>query len=364
MAPAQRLEVTRYQGDLQNPDNATAQTIALMCQQIEKASQDPLLQRAAKDAVRRFRGGPLYAAAGVNPASNPCAIAESAWWWVKHALKFQLHNSLIQVWFNERDQLQLLISPDLLLRMSKPRGDCAIYSMLVCAMLRAWGIPYELVTSAVTPNDPEFDHVWARAILPDGRRLNLDASHGKYPGWQVPFEHRNRTQVWDLGGNPVEDAAPRSRGLHAYQARPNKPILPKRLAIVSNRGMGLYRRRGLGQDETTLGTGIDTSNVPITNPPSGYNPVVIPPSTPSPFASALAQSLPGLLAAWTNIGGKVLAPSVQYTGPGGVSYSAPASSGAASALPLSIGTIGTTSYLPILLIGGGLIALMIFAGKK
>lgn len=214
MAPAERLEVTRYQGD-QNPDTATAQTIALMCQQIEKAARDPLLQRAARDAVQRFRGGPLYAAASVDPASNPCAIAESAYWWVKHALKFQLHNSLIQVWFNERDQLQLLISPDLLLRMSKPRGDCAIYSMLVCAMLRAWGIPYELVTAAVTPNDPEFDHVWARAVLPDGRRLNLDASHGKYPGWQVPFEHRNRTQVWDSRGNPIPDAAPRFRGLHA-----------------------------------------------------------------------------------------------------------------------------------------------------
>jgi len=219
MASSPRLQVTRYQADLHDADIATQQTVDLMCQQIEKAAQDPLLRRAARDAVQRFRGGPLYAAAGIDPTKNPCAIAESIWWWVKHALKFQLHEAMIQVWFNERDQLQLLISPDLLLRMSKPRGDCAIFTMLECAMLRAWGIPFEILTAAVTPNSPDYDHVWARAVFPDGRRLNLDASHGSYPGWQVPFEHRNRAQVWDPRGNPIEDAAPQRRGLHGYRRR-------------------------------------------------------------------------------------------------------------------------------------------------
>jgi len=158
-----------------------------------------------------------------------------------------------------------------------------------------------------------------------------------------------------------------------YSAYPNKPILPKRLALVPNvrfqgPGLGRYGRRGLGQDgtdsTTVLAPGVDTSNVPITNPPSGY-PVVVPPSSaPSPFTTALAQALPGLLKTWSDIGGKVIAPSVQYTGPGGVSYSAPAGSAAGAALPLSIGTIGTTSLLPILLIGGGLLLVVMFAGKK
>ena len=157
----------------------------------------------------------------------------------------------------------------------------------------------------------------------------------------------------------------------AYQAYPNKPILPKRIAMMPGirlSGLGAYRRfRGMGQDDsvTTLSPSVDTSNVAITNPPGGY-PVLDATQVPaSPFTQALASSLPGLLAAWTNIGGKVLAPSVQYTGPGGVSYSAPASSAAAGALPFSVGTLQSTSLLPILLlVGGGLALLFVFSGKK
>lgn len=380
-------EVSRYQGDLQNPDVATAQTIEVMCSLIDRAANDPVVKLAARDAVRRFRGGPLYAAAGVNPWQNPGALASSIWWWAKHALTFVHHEGMIQVWFNERDQLQLLISPDLLMRMKNPRGDCAIYTMLVCAMLKALGLHYEIITAAVTPNSPIYDHVWARC--PDANYLNLDASHGSYPGWQVPLEHRNRTQVWDESGTPVEDNAPQFRGLHAYNPRPSGPILPSRLALVpgvrfagpfksggfERGGLGRYRglgfvRRGLGDDGsdtvTTLSPGIDTSNVPITNPATGY-PTVVPPAsgTSDPFTNALAQSLPGLLSAWTQIGGKVLAPSVTYTGPGGVSYSAPAGSTAASTLPLSIGTLSSTSFLPIILLGGlGLVLVLAFAGKR
>ena len=153
-------------------------------------------------------------------------------------------------------------------------------------------------------------------------------------------------------------------------ARPSRPILPKRLAMVpgiglsgyirANRGMGRFRNRGLGQDETTLPPGVDTSNVPVTNPLGGY-PVASPASAPNPFTTALAQSLPGLLSAWTTIGGRVIAPSVQYQGPGGVMYSAPAGSGGA-AIPFLPGT--TSSYLPLLLIGGGLLVVFLMMGKR
>lgn len=210
------LSITRYQGDLSNPDVATAQTVEVMCEQIQKAAQDPLVAKAARDAVNRFRGGPLYASAGINPWRNQCAQAESVWWWCKHVLKFQHHDGMIAVYFNEFDQLQLLISPDLLLRMSDPRGDCAIYTMLECAMLQALGIDSEIVTSAVDPFAPDvFSHVYPRAVLSSGRRIVLDASHGKYPGWEVPIEHTLRKQVWDLQGNRIPDQVPRFKGLHA-----------------------------------------------------------------------------------------------------------------------------------------------------
>jgi hypothetical protein len=379
------LNITRYQADLEDSDRATAQTIQLMREQIDRASKDPVLCAAARDAVRRFRGGPLYVRAGVNPWTSPQAIAESAWWWVKHALRFVHHNGLIQVWFNERDQLQLLISPDLLLRMKDPRGDCAIYTMLECAMLKCFGIGYELVTAAVTPGSPDYDHVWGRAVL-GNRRLNLDASHGSYPGWQVPFEHRNRTQVWDEHGNPIEDVAPRGRGLHGYQAlaRPNTPILPKRLALVPGVGFGSYiRRRGLGQNgsvdtivDPATGNVYDTSGNLLSGTvslPSAFGPVPTPaptaptgPSAASTLENALAQSSPGLLAAWTKIAGNVIAPQVQLqTGPGGTSYSAPAGSAAAAAgipgIP-AFGNIG--SMLPLLLLGGVVIFLFVGMSKR
>lgn len=385
-SPIPGLNIIRYQADLQDSDRATAQTIAVMCEQIDRAAKDPVLCAAARDAVRRFRGGPLYASAGINPWSSPQAIAESAWWWVKHALRFVHHDGLIQVWFNERDQLQLLISPDLLLRMQDPRGDCAIYTMLLCAMLKCFGIGYEIVTAAVTPNSPEYDHVWCRAILPNNRRLNLDASHGKYPGWQVPFEHRNRTQVWDESANPILDIAPKHRGLHAYQAlaRPNTPILPKRLMLVRGVGFGAVRRpmrfrRGLGQDETDE-SGLEALNEAATASVTGMpiSAIITPTSptylsNPTPVTNTSGQpstvgaELTNLASQWTGIASKVLAPTVTYTGPGGVTYSAPAtaSPSATIGIPTSLSQLSTSagSLLPLLLIGGlGGLAIFLIMG--
>lgn len=387
MAPSLRgLTITRYQADTANPDRATAETVELMCEQIRHAAHDGLLQAAAQDAVRRFRGGPLYAFSGRDPFQSAGAIACSAWWWVKHALKFQLHDGLIQVWFNERDQLQLLISPDLLLRMDRPRGDCAIYTMLECAMLRCFGIPFEIVTAAVTPNDPQFDHVWCRAILPNGQRLNLDASHGKYPGWQVPFEHRNRTQIWDENANPIPDQAPKA--LQAYRAYPTKPILPKRLALMPgvglsgylrfNRGMG--KLRGLGQDSTDSGlTTVDSSGNIVDMSGNVLGNVGTTPVTamggnvataPNPFVSAL----PNMLGQGMNILGQVVAPQTTVQGPGGVVVTTPSSNAPAVLGPL--GAMGVTggggailggeqmaSMMPILLIAGlGLVLVLAMSG--
>jgi hypothetical protein len=370
MPPA--ANVTRYQADLSNPDNATAETIQVMCGQINKSAEDPVLRASARDAIARFRGGPLYVAAGVDPFHDAGAIASSAWWWAKHALRFVHHDGLIQVWFNERDQLQLLISPDLLLRMSDPRGDCAIYTMLVCAMLRACGVPYELVTAAVDPHQPDiFGHVYARAVLPYGRRLALDTSHGKYPGWEVPREHVIRKQIWDQDGNPIQDQA-RFSGLHAYQAYPNKPILPKRLAMVPGitltglgrlRGMGRYR--GFGQDDSTtvLTPGIDTSNIPIANPPGGY-PVATP--APSPGFN-WGATIGNLLNQWTGIASNVIAPrNTIQTGPQGTSINVAAGSQlptGALLTPSLAGGAGTIVWV----VGGGIVLLLLvqlLGGKR
>lgn len=370
MAPEAR--VTRYQSDLGNPDNATAETVALMCGQVRGTLRDPMVRAAALDAVRRFRGGPLYAAARIDPQKSPAAQCESVWWWAKHVLRFVHHDGLIQLWFSERDQLQLLIAPDLLLRMGEPRGDCAIYTMLVCAMLQALGIQYEIVTAAVDPRVPdEFSHVYPRAVLPSGRRLVLDASHGQYPGWEVPRQHIIRKQVWSSEGSPIADEAPQWGGLHAYNPRPTRPRLPRMLTLVpgvpfSNErqrsGLGRYSR-GLGDDTST--TTIDPSiiagdvNTPITNLVTSF------PAPPSPTPGVNWGGVLGnLLNQWTGIAGRVIAPtSTIQSGPGGTFIQTPAGT------PLPTGalltpTLAGSSLTPLLLLGGGLLVVMMLANKK
>jgi hypothetical protein len=199
-----------------DPDLATAQTIEIMCQHISTAANDWAVRETALDAMRQFAG-----LSGWNAErAEDDALASAAWWWCKLFVKFVHHESILRRRLGESGHLQGLISPDVLVRMEKPEGDCAIFTECIAAFLRVYGIPFELVTVAVNPGEPEeFSHVYLYAVMPDGRRFPLDASHGKYPGWQVPTSDVFRRQVWDMNGNPVEDRASRFDGLHNYALR-------------------------------------------------------------------------------------------------------------------------------------------------
>lgn len=321
---------------------------------IDRAAVDPVLIAAARDAVRRFRGGPLYAATGRNPFESAGAIAESVWWWAKHALRFQHHDGMIRVWFNETDQLQLLIGPDLLLRTNNWRGDCAIYTMLICAMLRALGVRFEIVTVAANPHEPDiFGHVYPRAVLADGGRLALDASHGAYPGWHVPREHTIRSQVWDESGNPVPDSAPRFKGLHAYQAYPQYPKMPARLTLLQ----GGRRRRGRGLGQIDLGyTAPDAGAIGYTpTDVIGYAPGSVPPS-----GFNLGSTIGNLLTAWTQIGSKVIAPTTSITaGPGGTQIVTPAGAPVPAGGLVTSGLAAGSGWFILAL--GGLIFVIVLA---
>ena len=201
-----------------DPDTATEQTVQEMCRQIHQAALDPLVQRCAVNAVRNFRGGPAWIGMGIDPFSNAQCMAESCWWWCKHFLKFKHHGSMFEAWSSDlgdpRTKLQLLIAPDVLVRMSRMEGDCAIYTMMLCAMLESLGVPFQIVTLAVDEMQPTiFSHVFVRAA-----GESLDASHGPYPGWQAPAEDIHREWVFDMTGRRVGES-PRFQGLHAYRAR-------------------------------------------------------------------------------------------------------------------------------------------------
>ncbi len=258
-----------------DPDTATAETIQVMADHVRKGAADPLVTLAAQSAVDQFAG---LADAGLGPATpGACAF-----WWAKQYLRFVHHEFIIRRRLGEAGHLQGLISPEVLANQvaagETPDGDCAIYSDLLGAFLTVLGVPFEYVTVAVNPSEPDvYSHVFIYEVLPDGSRLPLDASHGDYPGWQVPTAHVSRRQVWDSNGNPVADRGPRFSGLGAYGLRadhlPDVSMLPA--AASHGRRVGWVEHlpgdmgfRGLGADGDFGGeyTGTLVSSDPFLEP--------------------------------------------------------------------------------------------------
>jgi len=338
-----------------DPFTATAQTVRYMCELVMDSLGDGIVQRATFDA-RRFGRGGLAQFGGVPSPSD-------IWWWVKHAVKFVHHQKLLVEWLGAPDELQLLIRPDALLRMRKPKGDCAVFTTLVCAMLECAGYEWEIVTVAVDPRQPDiFSHVYARAILENGSRLVLDASHGLYPGWEVPRERISLIQVWDSAGNAIQNLDSGFRGLHGVDMR------------------------GMGQVDLADGTVLDSSSMTpiyesmdvgtggsvIQCPDGGFTTGVCNPSPVSVGASTQQASLTpqqtGALSSFasqlTSIFGQVVAPTTQYrrNADGSISYVTPGSAPVPGSLTSTVG--GSSS---LLLLGGlalGAILLVTMMSKK
>jgi hypothetical protein len=170
-----RADPNFVQGSLTDSDEATAQTVRYMSSLVKHSLSDPIIGQAWQDAWDRF-----HAIAFDDEVA-------CAWWYAKYLIKFVHHQELLRDWLFSLDDLQLLISPEALLKMVNPKGDCAIFTTLIQALLSYRGIPWETVTVAVSPLAPDlYTHVYAQAIRPDGSRMPLDASHGKYPGWEAP----------------------------------------------------------------------------------------------------------------------------------------------------------------------------------
>lgn len=189
------LTVSRIQGSSDSA-TATAQTVRKMCEHIRAAVHDPVVIQAARRAA---------AAAGAD--SSPARLAVAVFMAVKHTVRFVHDDVLIRALLNESNQLELLISPPVLLRMRQPAGDCDDFVMLCCAMLAVLGIPARIITICSDPGDPRrFSHVYCEALCQDENLwLNIDAANGDYPGWEVPPGRRYRRVTWDLAGNVVAD---------------------------------------------------------------------------------------------------------------------------------------------------------------
>lgn len=352
--------IERFQADLVNSDRATAQTIRVIAEQIRESINTPIVQHYAYRAVSTFRGGPLYPQGA--DLSDERLLACSVWFCVKHVVKFREHAEQIKALLNEEDQLQLLIRPDVLLGMRRPQGDCAVFTPLVCALLGALNVRYEIVTIACDPHQPEvYSHVYARAVTKQGQYIPLDASHGKYPGWEVPREHQIRNQVWDENGDPIDDVAPTVPHLGQYRERVQKRVMPRRV------GLG---RWGLGDCTVDADTGmtscdvsaVDTSTTTLNYP--GMPQISGPPTSTTNSGVNWGNVLANALGQGINLAGKVVAPTTTIVrGPGGQLY---VQTPAGSSTPLT-----ATSLLSsggggnLLLIGGAvLIGILVLGAFK
>jgi len=197
-----------------DPDTAVSQVVGIMASHVRNAATDDAVRQYARSAAFQFGG----LSGDTSDANRVAAVA--CWWWAKLYIKFVHHETLMRQILGESDNFQGLIAPEILVRMDKPEGDCAIFSELIAAFLRALGVDYEFVTVAVNPREPGvYSHVYLYAVMQDGTRVPLDASHGDYPGWQVPSSRVTRRQVWDADGRPVPDRSSRFEGLGMYGLR-------------------------------------------------------------------------------------------------------------------------------------------------
>lgn len=351
MDRAERLTVP------EDPDEACAATVQRMGEHIRKAADSPSFQAFARGAVRNFGGATLFGCAPGDPLSDPRAIAYAVWAWCKRNLKFIHHSKLMRWYLGIDNGYQLLIAPDVIvaalqsgdpgIRERGRRGDCAIYTMMECAMLTACGVPCEVVTVAVDRQQRDvYSHVFCYAVMPDGRRLPLDASHGPHPGWQVPGYDVFRRQAWGLGGGMVADRGPRFTGLHSY---------------VSRRGMGTAPPNE-DADFQEGGSYIPPGPATMEFGNFGSDPFVASSGSGSSFDTG--GFLASLANQWTQIGGRVLAPQTTYVrnADGSISYATPGAAPVPTSLTSSLGGGNTLIYLGLGAVA--LFAVVAMSGKK
>lgn len=197
--------ISEKQADYQDTEKATAQTVREMCVLIREAMQDPLVRLVAWEALQ-------------SPGSG-VPIAK-IWQWVKSNVRFESDESQLRRLLGRRDELELLISPSVLLRASDKAGDCDDFTMLLCVMLDSIGVQPLIKTYKCDRDEPwRWSHVCAAAVTSDGTAFPVDASHGTYAGWQVPARDVYESQLWNMDGNKVGGPM-KKRGLGGYTAMP------------------------------------------------------------------------------------------------------------------------------------------------
>jgi hypothetical protein len=188
----------------------TETTVGRMAALIRQSASDSAVLSVTREIHQQAAGEP-----------TPSNEVARAWWWVKNHVHFRHHDRQICEMLGECEgpgNYQLLIDPAALLRapihiqgygwLKSREGDCAVFTMLVLAILCALGYRrLRIVTVEADRRRPnEYTHVYGAAYLDDaGLWCPLDASHMDAPGEEVPAYDIARKTSWDLSGAMVAD---------------------------------------------------------------------------------------------------------------------------------------------------------------
>lgn len=134
--------------------------------------------------VQRLAAGLVGNTPQVLTQNQEIGLIGRLWDWITEHVRLVEDERLVQQGVDGRE---LLISPEVLLSMPEPQGDCDDFSMLTAAVLKLWGYEVRFVTSAADVTQPNmYSHVWVRVRLKmSGEWLDMDCSHGPWLGWNV-----------------------------------------------------------------------------------------------------------------------------------------------------------------------------------
>lgn len=163
-----------------NSDQSVADTIRQMGVVVRFSSQSLVVRHAISQATRDLD----------STRSSDRDIARAIFYYVKSKVSFkedeETNRSLLGMNDFEADDTELLITPEALLSMNQPAGDCDDFSTLTATMLKILGFRVAFVTIAADRNNPNvLSHVFVKTWLDDEKKgLYMDTSHGMYPGWE------------------------------------------------------------------------------------------------------------------------------------------------------------------------------------
>lgn len=131
-------------------------------------------------------------------ALDDIGTVKNAWAFVRGRMRFQPDQKTIP------GATEVLIRPADMSQMDQTggirTGDCDDFSMWLCSVLYAAGVPANFATAAAERDHENFSHVYVVAypLGQDGVRVRVpvDASHGQYPGWECPAKRRAEWNIW------------------------------------------------------------------------------------------------------------------------------------------------------------------------